>query len=74
MRALAKVYTSTTPECQAGGSSVLRCPFCIPKTYYFTLVHPEGVIFYDSDEDGDNADNDILCEGQFLRAYLGGDD
>ena len=40
MRALAKVYTSTTPECQAGGSSVLRCPFCIPRTYYFTLVHP----------------------------------
>ena len=43
MRALAKVYTSTTPECQAGGSSVLSCPFCIPRTYYFTLVHPEGV-------------------------------
>ena len=30
--------------------------------------------FYDSDEDGDNADYDVLCEGQFLRAYLGCDD
>ena len=75
MRALAKVYTSTTPECQAGGSSVLSCPFCIQRTCTISHLYILRVFsFYDSDEDGDNnADNYTLFEGQFLRAYLGGD-
>ena len=55
MRALAKVYTSTTPECQAGGSSVLSCPFCIQRTCTISHLYILRVFsFYDSDEDGDN--------------------